>query len=311
MNARILLVAAVSLCAMALPVATQAQQFELGDVIVSGSNPAGGTQESDSKLLRYDRNGQFRALLAEVTPLGSFGRLAFNPSGVLHVTTDQGIKTVTAAGVVAVAASGRSLFVSLSFAANGDLLAGADRVIKRFGPTGNLISTYSPTDLVVSLDLAGDQCTVYFVGSTLKKLNVCLRTPESEVLPSTTLDFRLLPSGGFALSRPDGIEIFDAAGNQLRKIPALSGAVALGADGSSIWLAQQGGLLLKFDIATGNRLLGPIPTGLVRITGLAVYGEPRAAFVNGPFAAIPALSPRMLLMLCFALAAFAMLRLRM
>ena len=201
--------------------------------------------------------------------------------------------------------------MSLSFAANGDLLAGADRVIKRFGPTGNLISTYSPTDLVVSLDLAGDQCTAYFVGPGIKKANICLGTSESDILPPTVNDFRLLAGGGFVLSRPDGIEIYNAAAVLIRKIPATAGVVALDADGSSVWLAQQGGLLLKFDMATGNRSVGPIPTGLVRITGLAVYGEPRAAFVNGPLIAIPALSPRMLLMLCVALAALAMLRLRM
>ena len=311
MNVRILPAAAGFLCALALPVATQAQQFEIGDVIVSGENPAGGTQEVDSKILRYDRNGQFRATLAEVTPLGSFGRLAFSPAGVLHVTTAQRIKTVSAAGIVAVTVYGSNSGFSLSFAANGDLFLGADGSIKRLGPAGNLIGAYSIVDPAFSLDLAGDQCTVYFSGSAIRKLNACLGTPESDVLPSTVLDFRLLPGGGFVLSRPDGIEIDNAAGNQLRKIPALSGAVALDADGSSIWFAQQGGLLLKFDIATGNRLLGPIPTGLSRIRGLAVYGEPRAAFVNGPLTAIPAISPRMLLMLGVALAVLAMLRLRM
>ncbi len=76
------------------------------------------------------------------------------------------------------------------------------------------------------------------------------------------------------------------------------------------WCAQAGGLLTKFDYVTGQVLLGPIPIGVTAVRSITVYGEPKAALVNGALTAIPALPGWMLILLAPVLAAIALLRLR-
>ena len=66
---------------------------------------------------------------------------------------------------------------------------------------------------------------------------------------------------------------------------------------------------MKIDLATGQRLVGPIPLTVV-VDGMTVFGEPRAALVNGPLAAIPTLSTWILLALAVALAGIAFFRIR-
>lgn len=110
---------------------------------------------------------------------------------------------------------------------------------------------------------------------------------------------------------PGQTQILNSSGTLVGTIPTLGSALALDVGGTSVWIGLHGGSLAKYDLTTGKRLAGPFNTGLTYFDAAAVYGEPRAAFVNGPLAAIPALSPGMLLMLAVALAALAMLRLRM
>src|SRR2546428_377010 len=78
-----------------------AQQFELGDVIVSGGvvmpNPP-NFPDYDPKLLWFDRNGQFKGQLAELFLNEHFYRVAFSPSGVLHAASSRGILRVTPSG---------------------------------------------------------------------------------------------------------------------------------------------------------------------------------------------------------------------
>ena len=308
---RLLLPAIAVVWTLVLSAPAQAQQFELGDVIVSGEIPLPGFQEFEAKILRYDRLGRLKSVLADVSPFEQFGRLAFSPLGVLHTTSGNGIVTVSPGGKITRYLYGADIYYALSFAADGTLLAGYRGILSRFSASGTRLNSYAVPGDVISLDLAGDQCTAYWIRPGVQKFDICKGTPLPAFASLGGADFRLLPGGGVAITRTDGVEILSSDGSLLRKIGTVGGALALDVDGTSIWLAQQGGLLSKFDLATGNQLLGPIQTGLTGIDGLTVYGEPRAAFVNGPLTAIPTLSPRMLLMLCVALAAFAMLRLRM
>ena len=297
---------------LVLTVPARAQQFELGDVIVSGSIPAGGTQQFRTQVLWYGRDGQLKKVLVDSEAFSSRG-LGFSPGGILHTISGGGLVTISPSGTIArLLVNG--FYASFAFAADATFLAGYDGgVLNRFSPSGSLVRRYAVSSDVATLDLASDQCTVYYLGPGVKRFDVCQGTQLPDFLPVDGVDFRLLAGGGLAISRPvtDGVEIYNSSGTVLRRIPAFAGKLALDVGGTSLWLAMQGGSLVKFDIATGNQLLGPIQTGLPRINGLAVYGEPRAALVNGPLTAIPALSPSMLLMLGVALAVLAMLRLRM
>ena len=309
-----LLAGVVTVCSLVgLSVPAQAQQFELGDVIVSGYIPTGGTQEFRYKVLCYRPNGQLKTILSDSAGF-DFGRLAFSPFGILYATSSRGLETVSPSGQIALV-EGLYAFESLAFAADGRLAVGGGRFISRLSPSGAVLNNYRLADDagVFSLDIAADQCTAYYSGPGVRRFDICRGTTLPDFLPPGGGDFRLLPGGGLAIVRFDGIDIYSSNGAVLRKLATGmtgGGAVALDSDGTSIWVAKTGGALAKFDLATGSLLVGPAQTGLYAINGLTVYGEPRVALANGPLAGLPVLSGWMLLALCAALAVLAMVRLR-
>lgn len=313
MTGRQLIVGTALVCVLAVSLPICAQQFEVGDVIVSGSIPAGGTQQFRAVIQWYGADGQLKGVLADSEFYGFFGRLAFSPQGILYAPSGSGIVRVSPSGQITQGPYGGSTYFALSFAEDGTLVAGFQTALSRFATSGAQLTSYTlpVTDGVISIDVAADQCTAYFVGPGVRRFDVCQGTQLPNSFPSGGGDFRLLPGGGLAIARNNGVEIYSAGGALLRTIGTLGGgAIALDVDGASIWVAMFGGSLAKFDIATGNQLLGPIPTGL-GFNGLTVYGEPRAAFVNGPLAGVPVLSRWMLLVLFAALGGVAILRLRM
>ena len=305
------LTAAVAVvCWLALPIAGNAQQFAPGDVIVSGTIPLPGLQQFEAEIIQYDRQGQLKTVLVDQSPGDGFTRLEFSPTGVLYTSSTGGIVTVSPTGQITPGIYGHIPYRSLSFAADGTLLAGyIAGILKRFGPSGAVLQSYHLPDDAISIDLAADQCTAYWLGPGIRRFDVCQGTQLPDFTSVDGSDFRLLPAGGVAISRFSTVDIYDANGALLRSIPGSGGALALDPDGTSIWLAE-GGSLFKFDMATGNTLIGPIQTGFVGVLGLTVYGEPRAALVNGPLAGIPVLSPFVLLALFAVLAGIAALRSR-
>jgi hypothetical protein len=303
----------VILCTLAgLTTPAYTQQFEPGDVIVSGAIQTGGPQEFDYKLLCYHPDGQLKTVLSN-GPVFAFGWLAFSPGGVLYATSPQGLETVSASGVISHGPLyGLYAFSSFAFTADGTLLVSdGSQSISQISQFGTLLGTYVVTNGPGGspLDVGSDQCTVYWLGAAFRGFDFCHGNQVQDRPLPDGVDFRLLPNGGTAISVFSTIEIFSANGTFVRTISGPGGKLALDPDGTSIWQAGQG-TLTKFDMATGNVLVGPIQTGLPGILGLTVYGEPRAAFVNGALAAIPTLSPWMLLALCTVMAALALVRLR-
>jgi len=307
--------AAAIACLLGLPVSGSAQQFVMGDVFVSGTIPLPGVQASEAKLLQYDGQGHLKAVLADIGGYSQFGRLAFSPNGTLYTTSNGIIVSVSPAGQVTEGPYLRSFgfYYSLSFAADGSLLAGAVAgvsTLSEFASSGTRLHFYQFQDDVYSIDLAADQCTACWLGGGgIRRFNVCQGIEMSKLINVNGSDFRLLPSGGVAITRFNTLEIYSASGSLVRTIPNAGGVIALDVDGTSIWSSYSGSLS-KVDIATGTLLLGPIQTGLNGNDGLTVYGEPRAALINGPLAAIPTLSSWLLLILFAGLAGVGTLRLR-
>ena len=297
-------------CLVGVSEPVSAQQFDVGDVVVSGQIPTGDPQIFRLKLLCYHPNGQLKTVLSDGYSF-AFGRLAFSPQGVLYATSPQGIETVSPTGQITLGPYGPSFFRSLAFARDGSLVASGGQDIVRFSPSGALLNSYPLTNgpSVISLDVSGDQCTVYWLGASIRQFDICQGNQQPAPAMPSGSDFRLLHTGGIAISRMTAIEIYSASGTLVRTIPGPGGPLALDVDGTSIWLAESGSLS-KFDIATGNLLVGPINTSLVGVSGLTVYGEPRAAFVNGALAGVPMLPRWMLLALCAILAMLAIVRLR-
>ena len=155
MTARGLLGVIVTFCSvMGLSEPARAQQFEPGDVIVSGAIPTGNPQIFRVKLLCYHPNGQLKTVLSD-SEVFDFGRLAFSPAGVLYATSSRGIEAVSPTGRITLGPYGASFFRSLAFAQDGSLVAGGGRFLSRFGPSGALLSSYRLTDDadVISLDV--------------------------------------------------------------------------------------------------------------------------------------------------------------
>lgn len=136
MTGRVLLVCLVTLCAFGLPMPARAQQFEPGDIIVSGEILTGGTQEFDFKLVCYRPNGQLKTVLSD-GPFFDFGRLAFSPRGVLHATTLRGIETVSPTGQITGGLYGSDIFRGLAFTEDGSLVAGAGHSMSKFNASGH------------------------------------------------------------------------------------------------------------------------------------------------------------------------------
>ena len=180
-----------------------AQQFELGDVIVSGGvtvpNPP-NFPDYDPKLLWFDRNGQFKGQLAELFLNEHFYRVAFSPSGALHAASSRGILTVTPGGQVSAGGFGNDTYLSLSFAVDGTLVAGGGGVLALFASSGARFKYYllPQTDTAASIDLASDQCTAYYLYiNVFGRFDVC----QGALLPRVPYagggaDFRLLRDAG-------------------------------------------------------------------------------------------------------------------
>jgi hypothetical protein len=303
------LVLAVILLGMAVwPI--EAQQFQNGDVLLTTYTSV-GVSDWTSKLLWYDASGHLKGQLLSVNDQFLEG-VAFNSSGVLHVALGFGVSKVAANGTVTPFLPPLSLEhpVSLSFARDGGLYAGVtsdtDYSITHVGISGSPVARYSlPASAYFpqAVDLASDQCTLYYLTiNTLSRFDVCHGTALADLatFPGggvTAYDFRILPDHTLLVGLSSHLAQLNTAGQTLRQFGGGVFRMALDTDPRFLWAETSGGKFAKLDLATGTTVLGPFDTGMQSITSMTVFGEPRAALINGPLADIPALSPLLLVVL--------------
>lgn len=164
----------------------------------------------------------------------------------------------------------------------------ADVKLRKFDATGKLLTTYDlQTDRRGTdwIDLAADQCTLFYTseGESVLRYDVCTQRQLptlTTALHGEAYALRILDDGGVLVSDSVDIHRLDAQGNitQTYDAPNEDSWFALNRDpdGISFWSGDiVRGNIYKFDIASGNVLLGPIHACDTEacLGGLAVYGE--------------------------------------
>jgi hypothetical protein len=268
--------------------AATAGGFDRGDLLVSVGNP--------SVIARFAPDGTAKGTLADSA---SAGPLCFDPSGEHLIAPGTGLfdstgtrlasawGSVTPVGDCTVDKAGNVYLAGGS--STGDRFTGR-ATIRKFDLTGHPLDSYDvdATGItygrsVYSLDLAPDQCTIYYGlggGDEVKRYDVCAK---SQLPPFGGTGFcdqlRLRPNGQVAVTCDTYGKLLDTSGTQAMYFanpsdpPTTSGRfAALDADGKSFWMGTLAGVLARYDIASGQRVdrwtAGP------GLGGVAVYNPP-------------------------------------
>jgi hypothetical protein len=256
--------------------------FPSGNVFVS---------VGDGKVNEYQPDGTF---VAELNTLhaGSFTTgSAFDAAGNLYVA-DFGANDVskfdTTGALVGPFGTGYNLPESIVFDSSGNAYvgqAGGGGSLLRFTASGSSAGSFSPAPENVGvdwIDLAPDQCTVYYTseGTTVKTFNVCTNPPFgvqgadfATGLPGTNaFALQLLPGGGALVADRQSIVRLNASGGVAHSYDAAGEdcwfGLALDPDATSFWSTDfctgdvarfsiTGALLTTFNTGTGpNTVFG-------------------------------------------------------
>jgi hypothetical protein len=268
--------------------AATAEGFERGDLLVSVGNP--------SVIARFAPDGSAKGALAKSA---GAGYLCFDPAAEHLVAPGTGLydstgtrlasawKSVTPSGDCTIDKAGNVYLAGGPF--TGDRLTGR-ATIRKFDLTGHLLDSFDvdATGItygrsVYSLDLAPDQCTIYYGlggGDEVKRYDVCTKTQLPRFGDTGFCDqLRIRPNGQLAVTCDTYAKLLDTSGTQAMYFanpsdpPATNGRfAALDADGQSFWMGTLAGLLARYDIASGQRMdrwtAGP------GLGGIAVYNPP-------------------------------------
>lgn len=208
--------------------------------------------------------------------------------------------------------------ISFDRTGNAYIVAGAR--ITKLSPSGTPIASfvvpYEPPAIVRGLDLASDQCTMFYTagGKRVFRYDVCNGMPLPDLSSDVPGDYgpnklRILPDGGVLVTNERTVLRLSESG-EVTQVYDLSGedgwrAIALDVDHTSFW-ATSGDEAFKFDIESGA-LVASFRSPDYAFWSIAVVGEPRAALTGE---SITASSEWSLLALALSLAAVAVLRLR-
>jgi hypothetical protein len=248
--------------------AATAGGFERGDVLASVGNP--------SVIARFAPDGTAKGTLADSA---NAGPLCFDRSGEHLIAPGTGLYDSTGARLASAWASVTPPVDCTVDQAGNVYLAGGpfsgDNVtgrgtIRKFDLTGHQLRSYDVAATgytyvraVYSLDLAPDQCTIYY---GFGGAGICDQ-------------LRVRPTGQVALTCDTYGELLDASGTRAVHFdnpsdpPATNGRfAALDADGRSFWMGTTAGLLARYDIASGQRMDRWTVGG--GIGGVAVYNPP-------------------------------------
>lgn len=183
---------------------------------------------------------------------------------------------------------------------SGDVYVGQTdgAAIYKFSSTGTLLNTYFPTahDRGIDwLDLAADQCTIYYngEGSTVRTFNVCTNTQGPDFasgLASPCFALRILPGGDVLTACFSGVYHLSNTGSVISFFPASTFsppesqlfALNIDPDGTSFWTAgYSSGNIYHIDIASGTQLGEFNAAHTTSVAGLAIFGEQTQGCTTG------------------------------
>jgi len=260
--------------------------FITGSVFVGAGN---------GQVFVYDPNGNLLQKLSSGLNSETTG-MAFDSSGNLYSTNfgaQQIIKYDINGNKIGTFGSGfNSDPESIVFDKSGNAYVGqADGThsILKFGPTGTLLKTLTPTSTDRGtdwIDLSADQTTIYFAGegATIRTINTSTGVlgPNFTTKGSQQFALRLLSDGGILVANGSNVLRYDSSGNIIKTYGGFTGtselfALNLDPDGTSFWTGDIGGStkVFRVDIATGTILKSWAASkdGASEVAGLAVFGE--------------------------------------
>jgi hypothetical protein len=161
---------------------------------------------------------------------------------------------------------------------------------RKFTPTGTVIKTYSGAGRTDWLDLAADQCTMFYTqeSTLIKRYNVC----TDAALPDFASGFgnatalRIRPGGDVMVADTTHAYHLNSSGTIIKTYTATAYnaseshffALNLDPDGTSFWTAGYNtGAIYHIDIASGNLIKTFNASLNSTLAGLAVVGEPTVA----------------------------------
>ena len=271
--------------------AATADTFARGDVLASTGNP--------SVIARFAPDGTAKGTLADSAGAGP---LCFDPSGEHLIAPGTGLYDSTGTRLASEWASVSPIGdCSVDQAGNvylagapstGDSLTGRG-TIRTFDLTGHLLAKYDVAatgnaygQAVTSVDLAPDQCTIYYDldgGEDIMRYDVCTHTQllprfGSAGFPCDRL--RVRANGEVVVTCDHFGRLLDASGTPTRNFASPLDPfnfslrfTALDPDGTSFWMGSYGGQLARFDIASGNQIGQNLIAG-TSLGGVAVYSPP-------------------------------------
>lgn len=295
-NATLLSVLGVVFLLVALPalplISASGVPFTKGDVfvgvgggLVAHYSPSGTllatldttTGSSEDTGMCFQANGN---LLTTNWPGDSYGMSQFDSSGNL----------VNSAWAPASTFSGDPESCVVDNAGNVYVGQTDGAAIYEFSSTGTLLNTYYPTQYsrgIDWIDLASDQCTIYYngEGSTIWTFNVCTNTQGPAFatgLQAPCFALRILSDASVLTACSSGVYHLSSTGTILHFYDASTFspseyslfALNIDPDGTSFWTAgYSSGNIYHIDIASGNQLGEFNAAHTTSVAGLAIYGE--------------------------------------
>jgi hypothetical protein len=339
-------IALVTAAAALLVTSAVAQSFQQGDVVVSTvactfEIPPGPCQSFHSRIVVYGSDGVFKRTLIESD--GVYGDLLVDSAGNVWVRFERldlgqvGLQKVSPAGNLLAFYPTMQSLLRLALAADGRII-GSSNNLHQLPPALFTIAADGSTSSVLdlgnefrntfglsaspgsALDLAADQCTIYYgcgnavPNDCVLRYNMCQHQTTGSLtsLNVAPASLRLLADGTLLVAGSPAVALsvvhVTSTGSLLRTYMQVCCSVALDIDTTSFWSAAPGGLV-KLDISSGQIHIGPVNVGGSTINSITVVGEPRAATSPQAIAAIPFVSPLGLLLLAMILAVVSCIRL--
>ena len=255
------------------------------------------------------------------TPIG------FDSTGRLYAFVDSAVEVFDRLGRrIARFTGGTFPATAMAFDSVDNLFLGTTNTIRKYSADHTLQRVFVVAAPIVSLDLASDQCTMYYQSSDgrIRRHDVCIDV----ALPDTSIVFtsdvrsrglRILPDATLLVLSGSLLVRVSPAGQILRvyELPAtgasglldLHAAIALDTTGDSFWVAVSAGLepsTFRYNLATGD-LIESRFTNVLFPSSLAVFGERRAAQNAVP---VPAADTAVLILIAFMIVAVGLVKLR-